>query len=229
MTGEADELLSGSPWLVEHLAEASNTVVHSPSFGGGDMRTCIDLLGVRPAEELNALIVTYTQSADRWLSSYDQTGTHRPQNTVVVSVGESMRSTMATRSGSSGARPLIPGEPVIDTLGNPTDLTGLGIKITEYLREFEETRHEGGPRGIGFCFDSLTALLQYADQERVFRFLHTLTTWIDQSNAHAHYHLDPDAHDPATIATLEPLFDATVDTTPGPDPTDWDIHTTSGP
>lgn len=225
MTGESEGLLSGSPWLVEELAAASNILVKSPSFGGGKLRACVDLVGVRPARDLNALVVSYTKSADRWLACYNETGNPLPQNTVVVSVGESMRSSAASGGGTSGARPLIPGEPVIDTLGNPSDLTGLGIKITEYLGEFDDARDAGGPVGIAFCFDSLTALLQYAEPERVFRFLHTLTTWIEQSNTHAIYYIDPDAHDAATIGTLEPLFDAIVDTTPGPEPPDWAIHT----
>ncbi len=60
------------------------------------------------------------------------------------------------------------------------------------------------------CFHSLTALIQYADLQRVFRFLHVLTARIDLIDAVAHFHMDPGAHDAQTRNTLVQLFDAVI-------------------
>jgi hypothetical protein len=69
------------------------------------------------------------------------------------------------------------------------------------------------------CFHSLTTLLQYADPQRTFRFVHTLGSRARSCGVIAHYHLDPAAHDAPTVATLEPLFDVVVDLTEADGPT----------
>jgi len=86
----------------------------------------------------------------------------------------------------------------------PGDLTGLGIAIAESL----------GP-DTAVCFDSLTAMLQYADRERSFQFLHALGERCASAGATAHYHLDPEATDETTVAALSTLVDAVVDTGAG--------------
>lgn len=224
MVDNADDKVSDTPELLEQLEDASNILVKAPAFSSGKTHACRDLLSIQPAAALNALVFTYYKSAERWLSAFQKHEREMPHNMVVVSVGDSMRAT-TTRSDSSGIRPLTPNQPVIDTVSSPADLTGIGIKITEYLRAFENTQYGDGPGPTAICFDSLTALLQYTTEERAFRFLHTLTMWVRQSNATAHYHIDPTAHDTQTIATLEPLFDATLDATAGTESAEWILHT----
>jgi archaellum biogenesis ATPase FlaH len=63
---------------------------------------------------------------------------------------------------------------------------------------------------VTLCFDSLSILLQYADTERVFRFLHVLTNRLTELGASTHFHLDPAAHDERTIAQLAQAFDSRV-------------------
>jgi hypothetical protein len=82
----------------------------------------------------------------------------------------------------------------------PSDLTGQEIAVTEALAADTEV-----------CFDSLTALLQYADRERAFQFLHSLGERCADSSARIHYHLDPDSADDRTVAALSTLMDAVVD------------------
>jgi hypothetical protein len=98
------------------------------------------------------------------------------------------------------------GSLVIKTMSDPSDLTDLGITISSFLSEWDSNDNQ-----TVACFHSLTSLLQYADPQRVFRFLHVLTEKFDSSEVVAHYHMDPSAHDQQTINTLTPLFDASVE------------------
>jgi hypothetical protein len=87
---------------------------------------------------------------------------------------------------------------------DPNDLTGQGIAIAEAVEA-----------GTEVCFDSLTALLQYADRERAFRFLHSLGERCAAASASIHYHLDPETADEQTVAALSTLMDAVVDVEAG--------------
>ena len=46
--------------------------------------------------------------------------------------------------------------------------------------------------------------------QRAFRFLHVVTGRVKTAGGVGHYHLDPEAHDRQTLATLKGLFDAVV-------------------
>lgn len=221
---DADESIPEHWDWEDHIDGASNILVRASCFGGDKTRACAELLG-SGSRDASVLVVSCSYPADRWLSVYRDSATREPTNLVIVGVGGDMGPEMQGWNTESNTRPLKPDTPVLDGIGNPADFTGLGIKITEYLRAFEEARFDDGPTNITCCFDSLTALLQYAEPERVFRFLHSLTTWIRKTSAIAHYHADPEAHDPQDLARFEPLFDASIDATAGADPGDWRIDT----
>jgi hypothetical protein len=87
-------------------------------------------------------------------------------------------------------------------VSTPSDLTGLGITIGEFLSEFDEPVH--------ICFDSLTSLLQYVDLQTTYEFLHAITGQIYAASARAHFHIDPAAHDEMTVETITSLFDARI-------------------
>jgi hypothetical protein len=91
---------------------------------------------------------------------------------------------------------------VTETISSPSDLTGLGIQIGEFLSEWS------APTVL--CFDSLTSMLQYVDFETAYEFLHAITGQIHASDARAHFHIDPGAHDQQQIAGITSLFDASV-------------------
>ncbi|MFB6123385.1 MAG: hypothetical protein ABEJ78_08005 [Haloferacaceae archaeon] len=59
-------------------------------------------------------------------------------------------------------------------------------------------------------FDVLSEILDKFDMERVFRFLHILTSRLDQADAVSHFYLDPSAQQAATSNVLESVFDLTV-------------------
>jgi hypothetical protein len=90
---------------------------------------------------------------------------------------------------------------------SPGDLTGVGVEVTRLLEDAAD-----GDRVVA-CVDSLSALLQYADLERTFRFLHALVGQFDAADAAVHAHLDPATQDEQSVETLAVLFDAAVEYT----------------
>jgi len=183
--------------------DASNVLLLAPALSDSEDEACIDLLTIADISHENVLSVTFTQTAqDRLELWHTHVGDDLPAQAGIITVGEQTRSTSASRSSPSRT----PGPITIDVVSEPADLTGLGISLTNYLSEWAENNNQ-----TVVCFHSLTPLLQYADLQRVFRFLHVLTGRIASSDAVAHYHMDPSAHDEQTRQTLVQLFDATIE------------------
>ncbi len=93
------------------------------------------------------------------------------------------------------------------SVSSPSDLTGLGIEITNALGELTDTDEDRQPV---VCFHSLTPLLQYVSREELFQFLHKVTHTFTEEDAIAHFHMDPTVHDEETITTFLHLFDAAI-------------------
>lgn len=89
---------------------------------------------------------------------------------------------------------------------NPGDLTALGITLTQYLEEWATHDHS-----LVVCVDSVTALLQYVDEQTAYRFMHVATNRFRAANAVAHFHLDPDAHSEQTVAKFKSVVDTVVE------------------
>lgn len=191
---------------------AENILLRTQALNPGEAEACCELLSVAEPVKLNVLAVTYTQSASTWATEYQQHVGSLPEQLTIISVGgRGGEMTRSSAHGESAQPTTTSGEPVIEEINDPRDLTGLGIRISEHLKSWHEGKGNGGATQMTLCFDSLTALLQYTDPETAFQFLHTITGRISQVGAVAHYHLTPDAHPEQTVATLSTLFDAVRD------------------
>ena len=166
------------------LLLASPTAV---SAGG----LCTDLMHAGSAHETHALEIAYNRSPDAVVEDWRQGAGELPASMAII----------CPESRHVRAMP----EDVHVTTVAPSDLTGVGIAVTRYL-----DRWKGSGREITVCLDSLTTVLQYADVERVFRFLHTLNGRFVAADATAHVHLDPAAQDDQTVSTIATLFDAVI-------------------
>ena len=188
----------------ERVADASNILVLAPSFPDGAAGVCVDLLGGDDPASTAVLGVTYTQSPGKWAADYErETGTP-PADGTVISVG-SWGSEVET--GAS--------QWTLEAVEHAGDLTALGVTLSDHL-----TADRPGSQRL--CFDSLTALLQFVEVRQAFQFLHVVTGRVSSAGAVGHYHLDPDAHDEQTLATIRGLFDAVVEV----DETgDWTVTT----
>jgi hypothetical protein len=176
------------------LDDVSNVLLRTPSLGPHGGEACLDLLALSPPEQTSVLAVTYAETpvefVDRW---NERIGTD-PVRGGIVAVGETDDAVDSTVWS-------------VRTIENPGDLTGVGIELSELLSELS-TSADGTP--VAICFNTLTSLLQYADLQRTFRFLHVVTGRVKTVGGVAHYHIDPEAHDQQTLATLTGLFDAVV-------------------
>ncbi|SDL96772.1 hypothetical protein SAMN04487949_0341 [Halogranum gelatinilyticum] len=184
------------------LEDAASVLFLAPSISSQEDEVCTSLLRSDDAAQENLLWVSYTKSPDAQLRRWREHGHGQPANLGIVSVGESTRSAAASAGGGgSTAGP-------VESVASPNDLTGLGIRLNEYLH-----RWDGNDCQTRVCFDSLTAMLQYVDIETAYEFLHILTGRLYGVDAVAHFHMDPSAHDEQTVERIASLCDAVVDIT----------------
>ena len=157
----------------------------------------MDLLGIEDPEAVDVLLVTVTKSARERLDALKRHADAPPANVGVVSVQVGGTSGTARVGGEDG--------PAVRRISDPSDLTGVGIAIAEFLSVWADT----GNRTV-VCVESLTALLQYVDASRVFQFCNELTSKFERAEALAHFHITPDAHEPQVWNVLSSLFDSRV-------------------
>lgn len=168
----------------DQLGGTTNVLLAEPPMGQG-RDVCTALLCDQQREP-NVLFVTYTRSAADCVAQLDGHGDLGEIG--VVTVGDA---SPETREGV-----------ITETVSSPSDLTGLGITIGQFLSEWDSP--------VFVCFDSLTSMLQYVDVTTAYEFLHAITGQIHAAGAHSHFHIDPDAHDAEHVASITSLFDAKV-------------------
>ncbi|WP_284031335.1 DUF7504 family protein [Halobaculum lipolyticum] len=90
----------------------------------------------------------------------------------------------------------------------PSNLTDLGVRITDVLDDMDAaaSRAEGGA-GPVCCLGSLTALLQYVDTRRAYRFVNAVMTRVATHGGTTHAHIVPAVHDRQAVDTMASLFD----------------------
>lgn len=188
---------------------ASNVLVLSPSMDERARRSYYERLLPADPGSLDVLTVDYRQTPDKVLDEWRRYAGQQPRRTAIICIDETTRSAAAAQSSSS----LPSGPDTAATVENPSDLTGLGISVSEYL-----TAHGNDETVV--IFDSLTVLLQFVELQRAFRFLHVLANRISTAGAVGHFHMDPEAHTDQEIATLSSLFDAVAEYDDGA----WDVR-----
>ncbi len=91
----------------------------------------------------------------------------------------------------------------------PGNLTDLGVRITDVLADMGE--HAEGGAGPVCCLGSLTALLQYVDTRRAYRFVNAVMTRVATHGGTTHAHIVPAVHDRQAVDTMASLFDLVVE------------------
>lgn len=143
-----------------------------------------------------AVIIAYNQSSKQVVDDWrEQTGV-LPTNLGIVTVGELTRSA-SSRSPTIGANNMN-----ITAVGSD-DLTRVGIAVSNHLSRWDNET-------VRIWFGSLTPLVQSVGFKLAFRFLHVLVGRVQNAKAIAYYHLDPTAHDPKTVTSLQYLFDRSI-------------------
>ncbi|MEF8776315.1 MAG: hypothetical protein V5A43_07410 [Haloarculaceae archaeon] len=111
----------------------------------------------------------------------------------------------------------------------PSDLTGIGIGITNGFERFSDKGYDRGRVGL----TSLSTMLTYTDRRTVFKFCHVLSSRLDNSEYVGLFTIDDTAHDDQTMGVLKQAFDGMIEIRAdddlrearvrglGPEPSDW--------
>jgi KaiC/GvpD/RAD55 family RecA-like ATPase len=91
---------------------------------------------------------------------------------------------------------------------SPVDMTGIGIKFSEFVEQFYGDRNLQQNRVM---VDSLSTLLMYSDLQTVFRFMHVFTSRIDDADALGVHIIESTAHDTQAMNTMKQLFDGIIE------------------
>ncbi|WP_226481711.1 RAD55 family ATPase [Natrinema amylolyticum] len=179
------------------LDPGTNVLVAGPPLTG-KRRIAFNILGSGANRGDGSIVITTKDSADKVLESFDDHVDEgvEPDIGVVDCV---------TKQRGIGT---IDDDPRIKYASSPVDMTGIGIKLSEFLQEFYETR---GLTENRVLLHSVSTLLMYSDLQTVFRFLHVFTGRIQSADALGVYVIDSTAHDDQTMNTLKQLFDAVVE------------------
>ncbi|MFT4922341.1 MAG: hypothetical protein ACI8XM_001555 [Haloarculaceae archaeon] len=178
------------------LEGVSNVLLLAPSLGSQGTDACLHLLTQSRPTQSNVLTINFQESPSEFIDRWTGETGASPVRGGVVAVG----ATNATVDNSDWA---------VRSVESPSDLTGIGIELSELLSGMAKAADDD--EDIVVCFNNITSLLQYADLQRAFRFLHVVTGRVKTVGGVGHYHIDPDAHDQQTLATLKGLFDAVVE------------------
>jgi len=171
-------LISGPP-LSGKRRLAMETVAHGANDGEG------------------AVIITTRDSSDRVLSDF-RSLLDSPDDANVGIVD-----CVTQHQGRSASD-----SDLVKYASSPLDMTGIGIKFSEFVEEFYTARDVRQNRVM---LDSLSTLLMYSDLQTVFRFMHVLTSRIENADAVGLHVIESTAHDDETMNTLKQLFDGVVE------------------
>lgn len=186
--------------VTDRIAEARTTLLCGRSMDADVSYLCRDLLEARIAAGRRLLLVTYTGSPAARLDQQEWD----PEDVAgVLVVGQ----------GPGTVAEDLPVD--VDVVPAPSDHIAMGIKLNQFLQDSDGD--------LVVCFDSVTELLQYTDEEKAYRFLHIVTSHMADADARAHLHVNSGAHADRTVDALASLCDAIVDLDADPQVrTRWD-------
>ncbi|WP_435065504.1 DUF7504 family protein [Halobaculum sp. EA56] len=185
--------------IAEVRNRATAVLVCAPVLDRGERCVCRSLL-VDEGEEAWYARLSFRRSVSDQLSEFRRYGHVLPEGAIFVQV----------RGGIERVRDPADRVPddlsvVVRTVTDPGSISRLGVALTD----LERTHTNEGDR-LHVCVDSLTALLQYAELEQVVQFVQVANEFTRATGGDIHYHLDPNAHDTETVATIRHLVDTVV-------------------
>ncbi len=197
------------------LEPGTNVLITGPPMTG-KRDIALEILASGATRGDGTIIVTTKDSATKILSSFSDTvGESSDHDVGVVDC--------VTKQRGIGT---VDDDPRIKYASSPVDMTGIGIKLSEFLQEFYEVRGHTENR---ILLDSVSTLLMYSNLQTVFRFLHVFTGRIQSAGALGVYVIDSTAHDEQSMNTLKQLFDAVIEVSAGEDESDPVIRTAGIP
>ncbi|WP_290812353.1 RAD55 family ATPase [Halovivax sp.] len=180
----------------DDIDSGTNVLVAGPPLTG-KRDLALDILVSGANRDDGSIVVTTKDSADKVLSEFDAAVDVSDPDVGVVDC--------VTKQRGIGT---IDDDPRIKYASSPVDMTGIGIKLSEFLQEFYEAR---GLTDNRILLHSISTLLMYSNLQTVFRFLHVFTGRIQSADALGLCVIDSTAHDDQTMNTLKQLFDVVIE------------------
>ena len=182
-----------TPHFDAEVDPGTNILLTGPPLSG-KRSTMMDVLAAGTDRDEGAIVVTTKDGADRVLRDYEERTPYEGKPVAVVDC--------VTRQQGGETRK----SDRIKYASSPVDMTGIGIKLSEFLQAF-------GDRGIKqnrVMVHSLSTLLMYSDLQTVFRFLHVFTGRVQSVDGLGLFSIDSTAHDDQAMNTIKQLFDGIV-------------------
>lgn len=170
---------------IDELPAGSNLLVAGPT------RTqkhalALDLLAHGERKHQPAIIVSPNVPANRLLQQFEAALASEMPPTYIVDC-----------TGSEPPADL-PGLAHVECVSSPDDLTGIGVGIAKSMRAAGEEAADG----LRLANMSLSTLLQYTTEDRVFNFAHVVSGRITAADYLGVWTLDTDSHEQTTVNTL---------------------------
>ncbi len=204
--------------LIGDIKSGTNIMMIGPPISGKDDIT--NIIAYQGLLDANAAVIVSTREpGNNVLEWFERYNLDVPMDRIGIV-------DCVTRTLGFGA----PDTDNIKMASSPVDLTGIGVKISQF---FEHFWMEMQLRETRLCINSLSTILMYSNLQTVFRFLHVFTGRIKAANALGIYVIEEGMHDEKTIVTLKQLFDGMIEIREGeegyqmravgftPKPTPW--------
>jgi KaiC/GvpD/RAD55 family RecA-like ATPase len=182
-----------TPHFDAEVEPGTNILLTGPPLSG-KRSIMMDVLAAGTDRDEGAIVVTTKDGADRVLRDYEKRTPYEGKPVAVVDC--------VTRQQGGETRE----SDRIKYASSPVDMTGIGIKLSEFLQAF-------GDRGIErnrVMVHSLSTLLMYSDLQTVFRFLHVFTGRVQSVDGLGLFSIDSTAHEDQAMNTLKQLFDGII-------------------
>lgn len=177
-------------------------VVNDPN---GSDAACERLLGGSDLDRRHVFVPT-TTSVSHVLDRHEPRRTD-PAYFGVVDASTATRSTTQSMPSPGGAAQIDAGSAWYSDVDDLGDADALFQQIDDHLTRV--SADADSPSEVRFCIDSLDPLFDAMPEETLFYFLHAVTSRVREENGLGHCHIAAGV-DPDAVATIEPLFDATI-------------------
>lgn len=182
--------------LIGDIPSGSNILLIGPPMSGKDEMVKA-IMGEAMERENSVIFVTTKDPGEKILDWFERNQIEVPDDRV--GVVDCVTKTLGLDT---------PDRENIKRASSPVDLTGIGVKISQFLEDFFMKK---GIRETWLCINSLSTILMYSNLQTVFRFLHVFTGRVKAAEAIGIYVVDVGMHDERTLSTLKQLFDGMIE------------------
>lgn len=190
--------LPGEP--ARSIHPGTSLLVSGPPMAGTD-EFLMDVLADGAERGEGVVVVTTGESGPAAVASVvDRATDADPHRIVAVDTRSNSERTDASASRTAA-------DETIFHADSPSDMTGIGVGITNGIERLAETGTQRGRLGVV----SLSTMLAYSDRETVFKFCHVLASRLESVGYVGLFSVDAAAHDDQTIQVLKQAFDGVVE------------------